>query len=132
MASKPKVYKAKWQEDGSCYVASRIMRKNSSQNLVAVQQADLSSITRTVFLVSNESIVIGPTTLTIADVILDSLSTGTIWTIDTTGFNFIDIVPATAFPTGDAEYRIEYKFTLTSGEVYWLSASGTALNVLTS
>lgn len=132
MASKPKVWKARWNEDGTAYVMARVMRKNSSQNLVAIQQADLTSVVRRVFLVSNESVVLGPTTLTIADVVLDSLSTGTIWTIDSTGFNFIDLVPETAFPTGDSEYRIEYKFTLTGGEVYWLLVSGTALPVLTS
>lgn len=132
MASKPKVYKTKWNEDGSAYVMARVMRKNSSQNLVAVQQSDLSSITRKVFLVSDESTVIGPTTLTVSDVILNALSTGSIWTVDSTGFNFIDTVPPSAFPTGDAEYRIEYKFTLTGGEVFWLLVSGTALPVLTS
>jgi len=130
--AKPKVYKARWNEDGSAYVLARVMRKNSSQNLVAVQQSDLSSVTRKVFLVSDESVVLGPTNLTISDVILNTLSTGSVWTVDTTGFNFIDTVPPTAFPAGDAEYRIEYKFTLTGGEVFWLLVTGTALPVLTS
>lgn len=130
--AKPKLYKTRWNEDGSAYVMARVMRKNSSQNLVAVQQSDLSSITRKVFLVSDESVVLGPTALTISDVILNSLSTGSIWTVDSTGFNFIDTVPPTAFPTGDAEYRIEYKFTLTGGEVFWLLVTGTALPVMTS
>lgn len=132
MASKPRVWRAKWNEDGSAYVLARVMRKNSSQNLVAAQQADLTSVTRKVFLVADESVVLGPTTLTISDVVLNSLSTGSIWTVDATGFNFIDTVPPTAFPVGDSEYRIEYKFTLTGGEVFWLLVSGTALPVLSS
>ena len=108
------------------------MRKNSSQNLVALVPADVSSITRKVFKTSDGSTVIGPTTLTISDTILASLSTGTIWTVDTTGFNFVDTVPPTAFPDGDTEYQIEYKITLTGGEVFWLLVAGTSLPVITS
>lgn len=132
MANKPKVYKAKWNEDGTAYVMARVMRKNSSQNLVAAVAADVSSVTRRVFLVSDESVVLGPTTLVVADTFLASLSTGSIWTADTTGFNFIDVVPPTAFPAGETEYRIEYKITLTGGEVFWLLVTGTSLPVLTS
>lgn len=132
MANKPKIFKTKFNEDGSAYVMARAMRKNSSQNLVALVPADVSSVVRRVFTTSDGAVVIGPTTLTVSDVILGSLSTGTIWTVDTTGFNFVDTVPATAFPDGDTEYQIEYKITLTGGEVFWLLVSGTSLAVLTS
>lgn len=130
--SKPKVYKAKWNEDGSAYVMARVMRKNSSQNLVAVVQSDLSAISRRVFTAADGATVIGPTSLTITDVILNTLSTGTAWTTDSTGFNFVDTIPATAFPTGDTEYQVEYKFTLTGGDVFWLLVAGDSVPVFTS
>lgn len=132
MANKPKVFKAKWNEDGTAYVMARVMRKNDSQNLVAAVPADVSSVIRRVFTTVDDSVVLGPTTLTVADVFLSSLSTGSIWTADTTGFNFIDVVPPAAFPDGDTEYRIEYKITLTGGEVFWLLVTGTSLPILTS
>jgi len=132
MANKPKVFKTKWNEDGSAYVMARAMRKNASHNLVALVPADVSSVVRRVFTTSDETVILGPTTLTVSDVILASLSTGNIWTADTTGFNFVDTVPPTAFPNGETEYRIEYKITLTGGEVFWLLVSGTSLAVLTS
>ena len=132
MASKPKIYKTRWNEDGSAYVMARAMRKNSSQNLIAVVPADVSSVSRKVFKVSDGSVIIGPTTLVTADVILSALSTGSIWTVDSTGFNFIDTVPATAFPDGDTDYQVEYKITLTGGEVFWLIVSGMSLPVMTS
>ena len=132
MATKPKIFKARWSEDGSAYIMARAMRKNSSQNLVALVPADVSSVIRNVYKTSDETVVIGPTTLVIADTILSSLSTGSVWTIDSTGFNFVDTVPPTAFPAGDTEYQIEYKITLTGGEVFWLMVAGTSLAVLTS
>lgn len=132
MASKPKIFKTRWNEDGSAYVMARVMKKNSSQNLVAVTPADVSSISRRVFTTSDGATVIGPTTLVTADTILSVLSTGTVWTLDTTGFNFVDTVPPTAFPAGETEYQIEYKITLTGGEVFWLLVVGTSLPVFTS
>ena len=132
MASKPKIFKTRWNEDGSAYVMSRVMRKNSSQNLVALVPADVSAIVRTVFTTEDGEIVIGPTTLTVGDTILAALSTGSVWTIDSTGFNFTDTIPPTAFPAGDIEYQIEYKITLTAGEVFWLLVAGTSLPVYSS
>ncbi len=132
MANKPKIWRAKWNEDGTAYVMARIMRKNDSQNLVAAVPADISSVTRKVYKTSDESVVLGPTALTVSTVFLSALSTGTIWTADTTGFNFLDVVPPTAFPDGDTEYQIEYKITLTGGEVFWLLVVGSSLPIFTS
>ncbi len=121
-----------WQEDGSAYALSRIVRKNVSHNLVPIQQSDLSSIIRNVVKVVDSSIIAGPTTLTIANVILNALSTGDIWTADSVGFNFIDTIPPASFPEGGVEYQVEYKFTLTTGEVFWLTFTGEAIPVLSS
>ena len=126
------INQVEWVEDSDAYVLARIMRKNSLHNLVPVLQINLASVIRKVIRTSDTTTVLGPTTLVISNVVLDTLSTGNIWTIDTTGFNFIDDIPAAAFPTGGEEYQVEYKFTLTSGEVFWLVFRGVAEAILTS
>ena len=118
-------------EDGTAYAMARLKRKDSSHNLVIVAQANFTSISRKVIRKSDLSTVIGPTTLTTTTVIINSLSTGTIWTKDTTGFNFIDTVPTTAFPVGGEDYNLEYTFTLTGGEVFPLVIRCSAIQVLT-
>ena len=132
MASRPKIYKTRWNEDGSAYIMARAMRKNSSQNLVPLTPSDVASVVRRVFTTSDGAVVLGPTTLDVSSCVLSSLSTGTIWTADATGFNFVDTVPPSAFPDGETEYQIEYKIALTGGEVFWLLVAGTSLPVLTS
>ena len=126
------VYQTVYGEDSSAYIMARVMRKNSSHAMVAVVAADMSSIIRNVYQTDGSMLVLGPTTLTVADVILSALSTGNIWTVDSTGFNFIDTIPTTAFPTGGATYRVEYKFTLTGGEVFPLVVVGNAMALLAS
>lgn len=132
MSQQPTIVHAVVFEDGDAYVLARITKKDASHNKVAIVPADVSTVSRKVLLVSDGSTIIGPTPLTVANVVLSALSTGTIWEVDTTGFNFIDLVPATAYPTGEAEVAVEYKFTLTGGEVFWIVARCTPLPVLTS
>lgn len=128
--SAPQVYQVTWAEDGTVYVKARLNRVNSSHALVIVAQSDFSSIVRNVIKVSDGSVVLGPTTLTISACVLNALNTGTSWTTDSTGFNFYDALPPTAFPAGDTEYRVEYAFTLTGGEVFFLLFEGPALGRL--
>lgn len=95
-----------------------------------VQQADLSSATYKVFRKGSDT----PTasgTLTISAVIYDTLQTGTIWTVDTTGYNFLYTLAATAFPE-PGSYTAEVKFVQTSGAVGFLVFNLTALSVLGS
>lgn len=95
-----------------------------------VLQADLSSVTYKVFRKGSET----PTssgTLVIADVIYDTLQTGTIWTVDTTGYNFLTLLPAAAFPD-PGSYTAEVKFTQTGGAVGYLVFNLTALGILGS
>lgn len=88
-----------------------------------VKVADMTSITRTVY-DDTDTVVIGPTTLTLADVVLDTVVTATaIWEGDSVGYNFKDHVPKTAFPTGGRLYRIEYICTPSAGATYgWTEA----------
>jgi hypothetical protein len=112
-----KAIQVKLIEDGYFYVLARIYKKDASHNKVVVQQSDFTTIARAVNLLSDGSQVLASSNLTIANIILNALSTGTIWTKDTTGFNFIDLVPNTAIPTGDAEVSVEYTMTMTDGTV---------------
>lgn len=127
-----KVWQVKVVEDSYFYVLARLYKKDASHNLVVVAQSDFTTIARAVYLLSDGSQVLASSNLTISSVVLDALSTGTIWTIDSTGFNFIDLVPNTAVPTGDAEVSVEYTFTMTDSTVYKLPVHAYPLAVLAS
>ena len=88
----------------------------------AIAQADVSTITRTVSDKTTGLNVSGPTTLTTATVLSNTLTADNIWSlngvaIDTVGRNFLDHVPGSNFPTAGHEYWISYSVTLTGGTV---------------
>ena len=93
----------------------------------AIQQADLSSITYSVYLLDDSdpdaaTVVAGHdgASLTIADVIFDTLQTGGIWDVDATGYNFkhiLDVSTNQAFAEAARNYQIRYELTPTSGQV---------------
>ena len=93
----------------------------------AIQQADLSSITYSVYLLDDSdpdaaTVVTGhdAASLTIADVIFDTLQTGGIWDVDATGYNFkhiLDVSTNQAFAEAARNYQIRYELTPTSGQV---------------
>jgi hypothetical protein len=68
------------------------------------------------------------TTLTVADVVYDTLQTGNGWDTDTTGYNFRAVIPASQFawmPEVDGggvpkprRYQIDVKFTPQIGEPF--------------
>ena len=58
--------------------------------------------------------------LTVSSVIFDTLQTDGRWTEDDTGYNFGHAVQAAWFATPDHTYRVEYKFTPSSGQVFWV------------
>lgn len=100
-----------WEDNGTLCMA-RVLGANGS----AVQQADVSGIGRKVFDLSSTAptSIQHSTTLTVADVIFDTLQTDSGWTKDATGFNFKDTVPSTLLATGNHRYRIEHTFTTTA------------------
>ena len=122
--STPQYYKTVWMEDGTGYVTARITRKNSSHAMVIPATSDFTSITRGAYSVPSSSVISAATTLTTTDVVLTALSTANIWTVDSTGFNFIDTVPSTYFANANQQVRVEYLFTLTSGEKFALQVDG--------
>lgn len=117
-------------EDGGAGFLARLVG-NSAAN---VTQASLSSASVKVFDLDSDDpdTAVYTATLTISSVIFDALQTDDRWTVDSTGYNFRHDMPASAFPTGSHNYRVEYKFTPTSGEVFWALFDVFATNVRTS
>lgn len=85
-----------------------------------ITQAGLSGITYAVTdMAGDGSTQVTTGTVTVATAISDSLVTGdSRWTRDETGYNFVATLPAAAFPNGNRTYRVELKFTETSGNVF--------------
>lgn len=84
------------------------------------QQADITSITYAIYdLDSNapES-AIGSGTLTVANVVFDTLQTDAVWTKDSTGYNFSHAIPEAELPNGGHRHRIVYTWTPVSGEPF--------------
>ena len=113
-----------WNEDGSATILGRVTSRSGSGAATGVdgegnwvQQSDLSSIPCAVFDVSNANTSIATPSVTISSVILDTpVTTNVIWTIDSTGYNFIVDLAAASFPIGGHIYAVEYYFTATGGE----------------
>ena len=102
---------------------------------VNLTQASLTAVSYAVFDPDGQEILSGD--LVIADVIFDTLQTGDPrWErccpSDVEGFNFRHVMPATAFPTGGATNRVEYKFTDTNGYVYHKPFDAKVLAIRTS
>ena len=91
-----------------------------------VQQAGVSAIKYSVYELDpcrpdNLTVVTGHdnVTLTISSVIYDTLQTGGLWTVDSTGFNFsheINVSSDEAFPKAGAQYQVRYELTPTTGQ----------------
>ncbi len=99
-----------------------------------ITQASLTSITYAVYDRSvNPVTAVNTGTLTIASVVYDTLqTTDDRWDVDTTGYNFAYTFPGTLFPSGNREYRVEVKFTPTSGEAFPLWADLRTMEGFTS
>uniref|UniRef100_A0A6M3LB96 Uncharacterized protein n=1 Tax=viral metagenome TaxID=1070528 RepID=A0A6M3LB96_9ZZZZ len=88
----------------------------------AVTQAAITGISYKVFDLDSATpyTAVSTGSLTVANVIFDTLQTGGPWDKDTTGYNFKDTRPATNFTTGGHTYRIEYLVDPASGENFFL------------
>jgi hypothetical protein len=57
--------------------------------------------------------------LTVANVIYNSLQTGGLWTVDEVGYNFrheIDVGTSEAFPKAGTQYQVRYELTPATGQ----------------
>lgn len=133
------VYQVRWQEDGTAFIKARVAAPDGTGSSTGVpgegyflKQADLSTITCLVYDVTGSASVATPT-VTISSAILDTpLTTQALWKKGTPGYNFQHTLAASNFPTGGSTYRVEYKFTTTGSNVYWLKLEGVADAAYTS
>ncbi len=99
-------------EDTSPYLMARIV---SATNAV-LQQADISSVTYSVFDLNDTTTpVISPASIPVSQIIFNSLQTDSRWTVDATGYNFAYALPAAALPEGGRSYVVDFNVTPVSG-----------------
>jgi hypothetical protein len=137
------MFAVNWKEDSSCEVLGRVTARNGSGAATGVsgegkflQQADVSSITAKVYNITDDPSGESPVleaTLTVSTVILNTVDdSGEVWTQDDIGYNFRHSIASTVFTDGGDIYRVEYKFTLTGGEVFHEVFEGPANSILQS
>jgi len=117
---------------GSAYEDSgvTIMARITGLDGAVITQGSISTITCAVFDPTGASV--ATPTVVVADSVFDALQTDARWTVDSTGYNFRYDVAASVMATGDKTYRFEFKFTPSSGEVFFVVAQIHAYDVLTS
>lgn len=122
-------YDAVITEDGGVLVLARVIDWDG----VLLTQAATSAVNLSVYEVnSTETSPTLDTSITVSSVILDTpVTTHPSWK-SSLGYNFKHTVPASAFSTGDKVYRIEYKITPVSGEVFWITKTVYARRVAKS
>lgn len=118
---------AVWEDSSLCVMAR--IKGNLGGNLT---QAYLSAITCRVY--SATGTLVSSPTVTVASAVYDTLQTtddDPRWEEDDDGYNFLHVIPASAFATPQI-YRVEYKFTPNSGDPFYLVCKIHALNLLQS
>ena len=95
------------------------MARITGEDATNVTQAAVSSIALNVY--SDESTTANSTTaLVVSSTVFDALQTDARWTVDATGYNFKFEIDSAEFADGDVTYRCEFKFTPTSGNVWYV------------
>ena len=95
---------------------------------VAMVQSDVSTIEYAVINEGTKEVITALTSLTVANVVYDTLQTDVRWTKDNVGYNFKHDVGHTITTDPDISYRLEYKVTLASGSEFWLDSVVINLN----
>lgn len=133
-----------WQNKG-CNLLARA--RNIAGTYITQAAFSGGSITRKVYDLDNSGIEVLSGTLTVATVVFDTLQASAanliVWSrdgvpVDSTGYNFLDPVPATAFPLGRfkerlyRKYLVEYVFDPASGEDFSLQVECWARDLLST
>jgi len=110
-------------KNGSATMLARVVGADAQP----IVQADIASATYSVFLLDGDdpngrTAVTGQTdvSLTVADIIFDTLQTDDLWTVDDTGYNFrhvLDVSAAEAFAVAGRACLVEYRLTPVAGQV---------------
>lgn len=98
-------------EDSALYLMGRGKGPGGAYML----QADIQSIDLKVFEQGKPGTVIDTQTLTVSQVVFDTLQTDARWTKDATGYNFRYQTLVTQLPDGGKTYVFEFKFTPAGG-----------------
>jgi len=109
-------------KNGTATLMARIVEDDATR----IVQADVSTIVYSVYLLDSsdpdtQTVQTGHdgVSLTVANVIFDTLQTDDRWTEDSTGYNFrhtVDVSSNAAFGTAGRTYRVEYTLTPDSGQ----------------
>ncbi len=105
-------------EDSGFYLMARFKSPTGANGV----QADITSISLSVFDESSTTAIAGPTALTVSAVVFDTLQTTILdprWTKDSTGYNFAYSALAAHVPN-PGWTRFEFKFTPASGQVFFI------------
>lgn len=119
------------QEDGSGTLLARVRDvagtyiTQSGISTITWDLFDLSSATPTTAVLSAQS-------LTVANVVFDSLTRDERWQVDDVGYNFRATLATTVFSVGDHLYLWEGKFTNSSSEVFFGAVNVYASPISTS
>lgn len=100
-------------EDSAFSLMARVSADGSD-----VQQADVSSISWEVFNAETQASV-SSGSLTVSDVVFDTLQTNDLWSYDGSGYNFRHQV-AQSVLTSPGRYRFEHLFTLSTGNAFFI------------
>jgi len=112
----PQITKGQAFQDGGVALMARIVG-NSAVNIT---QGSITSIALTVLDANTRDIEIAEAAIVVATAVFDALQTDDRWTVDSTGYNFRDDVPAASLADGNKTYRFEYAFTPASGAVFFV------------
>ena len=101
-------------EDSGAFLMGRVLGNSGA----LITQSDISSITYYIWdITGNVEITSG--SLTVSSVVFNSLQLDDRCTEDDIGYNFGYAAPASWFAAPDHTYRIEVKFTPSSGQVFF-------------
>ena len=131
-----------WSEDGDATVLGRITSRAGSVAATGIdgegnwlEQADVASITCSVFDLDSDTPdtpITTPTVIVSTSVLDTPVTVNTLWTVDTTGYNFIHDLAATNFPTGSNRYSVEYAVSMTNGGKFHAIFEGIARPIRSS
>ena len=126
----PTIHAATSFEDSGVILMARVVDQNGSN----VTQSDITSVHMSVYETpANTEVSSNNNTLTVSNVVFNTLQNPTIWTTDTTGYNFRYDVPAVELPDGDKTYRFEFRFLPSTGaEAFHFVCSVTTVDLVRS
>jgi len=105
-----------WAASDVTYLARVLM------NGIYIKQATIASIQRTItdITVAGSAEEVSTDTLTVNESVYDTLQTDSKWSEDSVGYNFLNLITGEDLPDDDSLYQVEYKFTGSNGEVFWV------------